>query len=515
VQYKTGEIKNIILEIERKFPVDGWIVKGIHVWPLLRIRLSMDLFFYERTETIGKARNSGMAADLRMLLQLARSNFNFVRAALEDRKSNAEGYAPVQCLFLTYTVHRAFLREAWSDKYCDPFIDGFSSLNMESLVLEMSSKGEYRIPRSRKSRFIQPSIDWIFLKNRLFGGRLAEGDLRLPGYSGFVDHLKTRCPGVPPPGDRELHRLVQVLLSLSGYFKNILERVKPSLVFIAEYYSIFGSSLILACRDCGIKTVDIQHGIQGEDHMAYSSFTKIPRNGYEVLPSIFWCWSDYEAGVIKKWSSSVPGAHEPFVGGDLWRNAWQRDNDTVKRYDDLIGEIRHGTNGSKVILFTTSMLEDLNPWVLEAIRSSPARYHWWIRIHPCRHADRDIVKRMLKDHSLDGVEVDRPTDMPLLALLRHADVNVTAYSSTVLEAEHFGVPSVIIDPTGETLFPDQMASGCAMTAFTAEALFRAIEIQAGRREATRNEPPKSSVDNTETIKRFLELHAPEAGGRIS
>ena len=33
------DIKNYIIEIEKKLPINNWKVNGIHIWPIIRIRL--------------------------------------------------------------------------------------------------------------------------------------------------------------------------------------------------------------------------------------------------------------------------------------------------------------------------------------------------------------------------------------------------------------------------------------------------------------------------------------------
>ena len=37
---------DVINTIEAKFPVDEWVVDGIHVWPIIRINLSFKFQFY-------------------------------------------------------------------------------------------------------------------------------------------------------------------------------------------------------------------------------------------------------------------------------------------------------------------------------------------------------------------------------------------------------------------------------------------------------------------------------------
>lgn len=76
----------------------------------------------------------------------------------------------------------------------------------------------------------------------------------------------------------------------------------------------------------------------------------------------------------------------------------------------------------------------------------------------------------------ENFELDMATDAPLYALLRHSDVHVTHSSSTVIEAEVFGVPSVIFSAYGAEFFPEQIAAGWALVA-EADHVVQAITQQ--------------------------------------
>ena len=81
------------------------------------------------------------------------------------------------------------------------------------------------------------------------------------------------------------------------------------------------------------------------------------------------------------------------------------------------------------------------------------------------------------------IVVDEATRLPLYALLRHMNVHLTEISSTVLEADQFGVPSVLCHPTGVDYYAP-LARG-AIGAFTAPDIVAAIETQLKRRLSRR------------------------------
>jgi sugar phosphate isomerase/epimerase len=92
------------------------------------------------------------------------------------------------------------------------------------------------------------------------------------------------------------------------------------------------------------------------------------------------------------------------------------------------------------------------PKIFDLIRESPSAWRWWLRLHPCRLHEREEIRSVLTERGLHNVLLDQATDLPLYALLRHMDVHLTEWSSVLLEAESFGVPSVVTHPGADLAF---------------------------------------------------------------
>jgi hypothetical protein len=504
--FSTTEIKDIVIEIEDRFPVDTWLMNGIHVWPLVRIQIYFELFFAGRDQGYSTSNKSKILSGLAPFIRIVNSVFQFSKSYVSDLKHNTSTNRSADCLFLTYTVHRTLLTGRWYDKYCDPYVDALTSLGLRSLVLEMAAKEEYRVPRYGRSKFIQPALEGIMIKSRLQWKSVSLRE-SLCGFTDMIDCLEKENPDMTMPSLERLRSQVVQLINLKEYFRKILADVKPTVVFVAEYYSLYGMALILACRQCCIATVDIQHGMQGDEHLAYGCWSKIPRTGYELLPSVFWCWSDYEAGVINKWNQDVLPIHKTFVGGDLWLNLWrEKSSEIVSYYDNMIGRFKYKTGRPLHVLVTLGLLSDLKEWILTAIQASFVDIFWWIRVHPCRLEEREIVREILKEFGITNVVLDQATDLPLQALLRHVNVNVTAFSSTVFDAECYGIPSVLTDSAGVTLFSEQTASGLAVTASNADELLKAIKEQTAKYGTMQRGLETETIEAGEIVGNFLSIH---------
>jgi len=116
------------------------------------------------------------------------------------------------------------------------------------------------------------------------------------------------------------------------------------------------------------------------------------------------------------------------------------------------------------------------------MRQTESLCYWWLRVHPGKVKEKDVFKRLVQEAGISTGEVDLATDFPLYALLRQMDLHLTFYSSSVLEAKDFGVPSVVVGDYGKELFSDQISSGWAFPADTPEEIILGIKSQFHNRE---------------------------------
>jgi hypothetical protein len=120
----------------------------------------------------------------------------------------------------------------------------------------------------------------------------------------------------------------------------------------------------------------------------------------------------------------------------------------------------------------------------DLIRHAQGRCAFWIRLHPVMLEQRAGIAARFTALGAPNVFVDEPSDLPLYALLRHADVHLTHSSSTVIEAELFGVRSVVTSRYGAEIYPRQIDSGVALLVESDVAVcWRALQDQVSRRGA--------------------------------
>ncbi len=498
---KPPEIIDILNDFEKGFPVEKWVINGIHIWPPLRMQLYFEFFKFGGKDLVI------INGEKNQAFTLAKSLLNHAYAYFADFKNNAKINNHANFIFSTYSVHRTLLNALWYDVFCEPFIGALKSLNMTSLVLERLPYGhKYRIPRSCPSVFIQARTDYLRIKNRILARRSHKNSCELDRLQEFINLVRSNYNGITIPGIKQLIERANLILDLAKYFERILKAIKPALVFIADYYNIEGFALNLACRRCGIRSIDIQHGGPLDYHAAYDRWHKIPKDGYELLPSLFWVWNESEKNIISKWSESVSNFHKPFVGGNLWHNMWRNDaSDMMKAYSNRIAQLKAKVKKLNLVLFCLQPVYGISDWVLSAMQESQDSCCWFIRFHPTMPNKRKDTETLLYAHNIANFEIDQATDLPLTFLLKYTDVLVTFSSSTVIDAENFNVPSIILHPYGEDFFPRQISSGITLPAYTREELLKAIKSQVQKKKAMQEGQNKSLVNNVEIIKNFLSV----------
>lgn len=488
--------------IERQFPVDEWTLGSVRVWPIARMHLYYG--FFEHQFFANHPARAGLikTADLpRVGRRIATSAWDYAKAFVTDFGNSQHRNRPHDAIFLNYQTYMTSLRGRWYSRVCDPFVEKLSAKGLSSLMLTGGYK--YATPRFSKSRFIQPHLVVHRLKG--MAGRRREGNS--PPMLHELEHF-AKASGLFAPSFAiiaPVERHARQIMGIAGYFRRLLAEVRPQIVFVTCWNGTESMACILACHEAGIPTVDIQHGSQ-EFNIGYDRWNCVPAEGYELLPTYFWCWSDTEASVIRAWAHRLP-IHQPVVGGNVFLERWiAGDDDTVHAYDEVLAGLKKRNNCKIQILYTLngSTKEEINTIIsiIDAVNKSSLDAHFWIRLHPIALDQKRDVMKTLDAQGIRNADVENGTTLPLYAILRHMDVHVTEFSSVVIEAQSFGVPSVTGEQ-GVIWFPSQVKEGWALMARSLPEWVNGIRVQLDRREALVAARGQSRVSSAKALDELL------------
>ena len=469
---KPEEIMNAINQMEDDNPVDRWMMRGIHVWPIIRVIISDSLFGFSSKSS---ASQTVFSVPGKSLTEIISNNVPFLEASLDNfRLARPEKYDAV---FLSVAQYRTLLKNHWYDRHCDPIIDQLTDMDKVSFVMEYAANNRFLLPRYRPAFSIQHMIAFTRLKSLMLASSGVKELSRLEGFDNFCRHLALY--GVTLKRDYLARAIIYIRL-MADYFKSILEPMMPQYAFVACYYGLTSLAYVLACNELQIRSVDIQHGVQGELHFGYGRWHKVPACGYNVLPANFFCWNREDADAINRWSGRT-STHKAVAVGNQWLNAWRRDSDIVQFYDKLFTS-NPGFNKFNILI---ALQLELPNWIFEVIANSPADWTWWVRLHPAIEYGRKVEEAFSVPRD-SKVIIKEATELPLPALLRHVSCHVTTNSSVTVEAGYFGVPTILLDETGKQYYRQYIENGQAEYVETGAAfleVLRRIEKR-GRRSIT-------------------------------
>ena len=435
----------VLAAIERAADVNALRAGGLRLWPLVR----MD--FWE--QLLGPSDTPARPAPRSIVWPGEGALMAWRRWREIRRLPRAEAL-----FFSRREDHTDRFPAGHYNRHTDPMIE-FCRSRMSCLKIEaQSSAAASTLPRACSTQFVPlPQAGTRTTPARIEGAETLRTALAEIGEPLAFDEAKLRHEAA-------------VLLQRRDAFLAILDRVKPRVVFVVCYYDRRVLPLVAACRQRGIPTVDIQHGKQGVYHGLYTHWTRWPSDGYELLPDFFWVWGEASRRHMASGRPAELPRHRPIVGGSRWLALWRRGAAFPLEAAETAW-LAQARRAQRVILVTLQPLEPmLPPHLREALRRSPSDWLWLLRAHPRRRAKIPPLIAELNADGTGSYEGERASTVPLYALLRIADRHLTCWSSVAQEAPAFDVPTMIVHPSGQQLYAEEIAAGRFQYGATAESV---------------------------------------------
>ena len=446
-----GRYRALVELLESQCPVSAWRAGDIHLWPLARQDLFLDVCRQSGSETASRPRFlARAAATLAVPLTNAwKSRRDLAHHVARPRRADA--------IFLGDGVSLDQLGGAWRDRFGDPIVTALDRMGRSSFV--MQSGNLTRLPWARPTFSANVVAAQGALRAALAGG--PEPDM--PGHAEALTLLREQGIAAPSLTIERLRRRARVVNAQADAFRNILRRVQPSFAFVVGHYAGLGPAFALACRRQEVLCTDIQHCPRDTWHRGYD-WPNAPSNGYSTLPGLFWTWSESNARNVRRWSDEARPWHGAIVGGQtqieggdavererLWFEAVARTGDW-QRYEREILVALQPIGGRRHV------------WaqLAEQIRHSPSTWRWWIRRHPASNAEQDREYADLLAIHRAGVVIGEAAQAPLPALLGHMHAQVSLASGSAAEAAMFGVPAFFLDSEARDTFPALLSTGKAI-----------------------------------------------------
>jgi hypothetical protein len=425
----SGKINNLtayqlIETIEQKYHTEAIrLSDGTRLWNLLRI------FLYSNFQKLGEH-----ATQKKISTSGAKSVISLFK------ESFVPLHLPENITICGFSSSES--RKLYNDTYYDIYLDPLYELLGDTFaVFEWPETTGYRRKYDHPvySKHHVPmhiplwsKTFWDLLSNRITGRRNftleSEGILQE-----IIEYIGTTASVDKTQLTKDINDFITVFASIKRFLYDILHKIKPKAVLIRCGYGRFPMALAQACRELGIPSIELQHGLITSYLPAYRRAT--PSTNRDCVPEYLLAHGEIYADMVRDGNlfekDKVVTTGYPY----LQRTLLER-----KKTPSLKQSL---SPYSKNILFTSQWIvaEEIKIFVLK-VADHLEQAHMGIGIlfkpHPY---DKNDYTDLRKNNHI--VLIDKYEDT--FKLFSVADIHSTVYSTSGLEAMAFGTPNIFVD----------------------------------------------------------------------
>lgn len=431
----TSPLHQTVSNIELAHDYSQISILGIPVWAHIRFNLSN--FENSGTFTIGRSSR--------------RARVNLIVQSL-FKKFSLQG---VDVLSISQSGYMAELAGKIVNKFLTPVTAALRSHNIESRNLLIAKPGVAVDLYTFQDRWeLFPQKIYLLalllkLAKRRHLLRQMQGILNVLAENGL--HLSSKQLSIVVNG-------FFLTAAANLYFKRKLRANPPKAVFVTCFYTPVVAGVVAAANSLGIATVDLQHGVIHDSHLAYAHWHLPSGRLCILLPKYFWVWSEHDRDLIESWA--ISGQHITIVTGNQWHRyaqtnfkptpeagIWIEKIASLKRPIVLIS-LQHGVSNYGLL-----------DWFVSFVKSHQGSYEFVVRNHPALFDQESQVQEQTAFCGITPENFRFATDLPLPVLLCLCTLHITFNSSVIIEASQFGVPSIGLSTSCEELYPTQKTHG--------------------------------------------------------
>ncbi len=434
---RREELTSELAEFENKQPVDTFAWNGWRAWPVVRAHLALAL--HAERPALPRRGADRIAAALRWRGQRLRRRLAHWRPGWRPDR-------PADLVFVTHTDRCQRLGGVHYNTVVDPWVEALRREGGRASVWDLGDPRRATLPEHHP---VQHVVD--------AAGRHAAAAIGPPPawFAGVAEWIASRLEG--DVGWREIGADLALVERYAAAFEPWLRRAAPRALVLDGWYLRDRMGAALAAHRLGIPTVDLQHGIQGRAHPAYAGWHARPAGGYEVFPGGFWVWGEWDAESLRASNAGAVDSARVQAVGHRWLEAWRAAGDP--RLADARRGAQRLVGARRAVLVTLQKGVDHRESLVPLVRAAPADWSWLVRAHRSSGESAARLERELRRETGSAVEVVRATRLPLYALLGVCAWHATGFSTCALEALPFGVPTLLLHPSGAHAYAAFVAEG--------------------------------------------------------
>lgn len=386
---------DIITYLENKYPVDDIeIIDGTKIWNLLRVIL----YTYKDNKVII---NKEQKLGFKNIIKLGISSLKPIR--LPKMK---------YCAFSDPESRRLV-----NGEYYDIYVDYLYDKLDDYYIIEWPSREGKRYKNIYSKNIVRMKIPLSVM----FKGNY------ISVYCDYIlDELLKEFASIQ---DVDYYKLVKyinnsvgVFYHLKKYIKRLFKKYRPEKVFIRCAYGRFPMAVTQACHELDIPVVEIQHGAIWEGYIPYTKATQSINK--DCIPDYIYTWGDKYSKIIKNGGlfnkENVINVGFPFLENDDSTPSGDL-KEFIDRYDKLV-----------LVSGQVSCRDLLKKYIKQIPNNIGVIY----KPHP-----RDLMKYIFYQDNV--FLMDKESN--IYEAMKNVHIHCSVYSTTLVEAEYFGIPNIIID----------------------------------------------------------------------
>jgi len=466
---KTEQIVRILSVVEHKFDVHDVRFGQIYAWPIIRYFLTGQLLdlvpqgialaelknnkvWVEAIEAIDRKYFS-LGLDPINYTDRTQEYFTKKLSHFEESASGRRNYKFDGIFLSREQEHSRKLNTLHYAPITDPWFD-CASKNHEVIKLEILTQSGSALPRYNPPIFVDiissdsiPALDTKdateLLSSILDFLSDAYGIYQGSWYARTVPWVNT---------EENFKDYITSVYNFKISFDHYLECFKPKCVFTSNHEHETAIGAFWAANERQIKTIDLQHGTNGDPHYSYTHFTIRPNSGYEVHPKFFVTWGLRSANNIERHLSEKSKTANSLIGGRFDLVNAKLDKNMKVDFNILSLLALKYEKTTLVTMTSTGGRELFFDLALRIAISAPKNWLWIFRTHPFLHEDSkrilsaDKIDEELKKKEICSFPTKIISNLPLGKVLEISNHHLTGYSSCIMEAHAMGVPTTFTDP---------------------------------------------------------------------
>ena len=464
--------RNQLLDFKNKYPVSYFKYQNIDLWPVLRFALWRGL-------RQSWQKNGAKSKIIPLKTTVSKEAYkvfrdNYEITELHKLEENIHE-------FLVFSnvrgVEQTIVQGKIYNKYTDPIYEELIKVGKTLKIEIIKGNSPIQIEAHCMPLRLLPSLTREV-------GYMIEAELP----NNLVSILQNNFSSLNI-SQKDINDTIEWFMNDYNIYKQILIKLKPKAVFFMGFE--FHLALSAAARDLGIRSVDVQHGLQTGWGPLYKWWEEIPPTGYNTLPTDFLVWGNRDKNHLEK-EIALKNKANVYITGFPWIEKQflyteKLNSDITKKFDKykakILVSLQHQTEiPFKFIQLLNYSIDDIkknltnqinilkdeeaNTNKIEKLKNKLSYFQgnieeseilWIFRKHPKgKNIDlKGIEKRknVLVSDTIDNVQIGE--------LLKKVDIHITSSSTVVIEADYFGIHNFIADEdsTGIENYQDEIEKG--------------------------------------------------------